>query len=185
MKAIADGIRIQYNENQKPELVLSICSGRYELLQGIAELKEVAKEKKLAVEVKRHREKRSLDANSYLWVLCQKIAEALKTTKELVYKKAIRDVGQWEVIPIKNEAVERWIEVWSSKGLGWFAEVLEDSKLAGYKKVISYYGSSVYDTREMTLLIDEVINTCNELHIEVLPSHELADLKNEWGKKSE
>jgi hypothetical protein len=185
VKAIADGIRIQYNENQKPELVLAISSGRYELLQGVTELKEAAKEKKLSVEVKQHREKRSLDANSYLWVLCQKIAEALKTTKELVYKKAIRDVGQWEVVPIKNEAVERWIEVWSSKGLGWFAEVLEDSKLAGYKKVISYYGSSVYDTREMSVLIDEVINTCNELHIEVLPPHELADLKNEWGKKSE
>jgi len=113
-------------------------------------------------------------------VLCQKIAEVLRTTKELVYQKFIRDVGQFEIVPIKNEAVERWIEVWNSKGLGWFAEVMEDSKLKGYKKVISYYGSSCYDSREMSVLLDEVVRECKELNIETLPPDEIKALKESW-----
>ena len=113
--------------------------------------------------MKKHSRKRSNDANAYCFVLCQKIAEVIKSTKENVYKAAIRQVGQFEILPIKNEAVDRWIETWDSKGLGWFAEILEDSKLPGYKKVISYYGSSVYDSREMAVLLDEIVNQCKEL----------------------
>jgi hypothetical protein len=183
MKAIADKIRIQYDENQKPEIVLSVSAGRYELMQNAADLKKLLDDgKKLSVEIKQHREKRSLDANAYLWVLCQKLAEVHRTTKELVYRKFIKDVGQFQIVPIKDEAVEHWIKIWSSNGLGWIAEVLEDSKLPGYKKVISYYGSSAYDTHEMSVLIDEVVQACKEDGIETLPPHELADLKNEWGK---
>jgi len=72
--------------------------------------------------------------------------------------------------------------MWSSKGLGWFAEVLDDSKLPGYKKIIAYYGSSVYDTREMSILIDEIVSQAKELNIETLPPDEVESLKALWGK---
>jgi hypothetical protein len=179
MKIKANNIRLIYTESGKAEIILSTDQSRID----ISPLKEVvAKGKPLAVEIKQYRQKRSLDANAYCFVLCQKIAEAVKSTKELVYKKAIREVGQFEIVPIKNEAVERWIEVWGSKGLGWFAEVLEESKLRGYKKVISYYGSSVYDSREMAVLIDEIVLWCKELGIETLTPSEIARLKEEWGR---
>jgi hypothetical protein len=179
MNITANNIRLIYTESGKAEIILSTDQSRID----ISPLKEVvAKGKPLAVEIKQYRQKRSLDANAYCFVLCQKIAEAVKSTKELVYKKAIREVGQFEIVPIKNEAVERWIEVWGSKGLGWFAEVLEESKLRGYKKVISYYGSSVYDSREMAVLIDEIVLWCKELGIETLTPSEIARLKEEWGR---
>jgi hypothetical protein len=147
----------------------------------ISDLKAIVADKKLlTVEISKQKKKRSLDANALLWVLCQKIAESVKSTKELVYQQFIRDVGQFEIVPIKAEAVERWIEVWNSKGLGWFAEVMEDSKLPGYKKVISYYGSSVYDQREMSVLLDEVVRECRELGIETLPPDEIKALKESW-----
>jgi len=142
----------------------------------------VEKGKQLSVEVKQYRQKRSLDANSYLWVLCQKIAEVIRSTKELVYQKTIREVGQFEILPIREDAVETFIDRWSSKGLGWFAEVLDDSKLPGYKKIIAYYGSSVYDTREMSILIDEIVSQAKELNIETLPPDEVESLKALWGK---
>jgi hypothetical protein len=147
----------------------------------ISDLKAVIADKKLlTVEISKQKKKRSLDANALLWVLCQKIAEVIHTTKESVYQKFIKEVGQFEIVPIKAEAVERWIEVWNSKGLGWFAEVIEDSKLPGYKKVISYYGSSCYDQREMSVLLDEVVSQCKELNIEVLPPAEIEALKESW-----
>jgi hypothetical protein len=176
LKCTVNNIKLSYTETGKQEITISLA-GKVD----ISDLKAVIADKKLlTVEITKQRKKRSLDSNAYLWTLCQKIAEVIHSTKELVYQKYIKEVGQFEIVPIKNEAVERWIEVWNSKGLGWFAEVMEDSKLPGYKKVISYYGSSVYDSREMSVLLDEVVRECKEFNIEVLPPAEIEALKNSW-----
>jgi len=176
MKALVNNISTSFSETGQQLITLALTSKR-----DISDLKEIVSSGKLLeVEISKQKKKRSLDSNSYLWTLCQKIAEVIQSTKELVYQKFIRDVGQFEIVPIKNEAVERWIEVWNSKGLGWFAEVMEDSKLPGYKKVISYYGSSCYDSREMSVLLDEVVSTCKELNIETLPPDEIKALKESW-----
>ena len=176
MKALVNNISTTFSETGQQLITLALTSKR-----DISDLKAiVANGKLLEVEISKQRKKRSLDSNSYLWTLCQKIAEAINSTKELVYQKFIRDVGQFEIVPIKAEAVERWIEVWNSKGLGWFAEVMEDSKLPGYKKVISYYGSSVYNTKEMSVLLDEVVRECKEMGIETLPPDEIKALKESW-----
>jgi hypothetical protein len=176
LKTLADNIEVSYTETGKQKLTFTLTQK-----QPIDDLKAIiANGKLLEIEIHQQKRKRSLDANSLLWVLCQNIAEVLHTTKELVYQQFIRDVGQFEIVPIKAEAVERWIEVWKSKGIGWFAEVMEDSKLKGYKKVISYYGSSVYSTKEMAVLLDEVIRACKEMNIETLSPAELRELKNGW-----
>jgi len=180
MKLKANNIRLQYTENRAiTEIVLTTNES-----VNINDLKEIiAKGKELSVELKQYRVKRSLDSNSYCFILCQKIAETINSTKELVYQKIIKEVGQFELMPIKNEAVERWQKVWDGKGLGWFSEVLEDSKLPGYKKIISYYGSSVYDTKEMSLLINEIVSQCKELNIETMTPIELQRLNEAWGGK--
>lgn len=139
-------------------------------------------EKPQTIEIKPHRKKRSLDANAYLWILCQKLAEALHSTKEEIYIRHIRDVGQFEILPIREDAVETWIRNWNSRGLGWVAELQDDSKLQGYKRVINYYGSSVYNTKEMSVLIDSVVQEAKEQGIETLPPNELERMKKEWGK---
>ena len=176
MKALSDNIEVSYTETGKQKLTFTLTSKA-----DIGELKAVIADKKLlAIEIFKQKKKRSLDANSLLWVLCQKIAEVIHSTKELVYQGFIKDVGQFEIVPIKNEAVERWIDVWKGKGLGWFAEVMEDSKLPGYKKVISYYGSSIYDQHEMSVLLDEVVRECKELNIETLTPTQLSELKSAW-----
>jgi len=181
MEALANSIKLQYNEHQQPEIVLSTTLPKQEALQQYQKLKQITdKDKLLSVIIKQYRKKRSLDANAYCWIICQKIAEAIGSTKEIVYKKNIREVGQFEIVPIRNDAVETWIERWGHKGLGWFAEVLDDSKLDGYKKVISYYGSSCYDSREMSILIDSIVSEAKELGIETLTPTELAQLKANW-----
>jgi hypothetical protein len=148
-------------------------------IQDISNLIEAGKD--IEVNISQVRKKRSNDANSLLWVLSQKIAERLHTTKELVYRKYIREVGQFEIVPIKNEAVDRWCECWNEKGIGWFAEVLSDSKLPGYKKVISYYGSSIYDSREMSVLLNEIVSDCKSMGIPVISDDEINSLIKEWG----
>ena len=82
------------------------------------------------------REHRSLDANAYLWVLCQKIAEAAGTTKDEVYLDAVRHAGQFEYLPIRADALEAFKRRWNGRGIGWPVEIVDDSKLPGYKKEI-------------------------------------------------
>jgi hypothetical protein len=181
---IAQAIRLQYTDTGATEVILTTVGNKHQTLQEVAELKKIIeKGKHLTIDIKQHRQKRSLDANGYCWVLCQKIAEVIGNTKEFVYKKAIREVGQFQIVPIKSEAVDRWIEVWGCNGIGWFAEVMHDSKIQGYKNIISYYGSSVYNTKEMSVLLEEIIREAKELNIETMTEQEKQALLSAWEGK--
>jgi hypothetical protein len=143
-------------------------------------------DKPQTVDIKPLRKKRSLDANSYMWVICDKIAKAMhdgKTTKEDVYRHAIREVGEWEDKPIPNEDVEKHIRMWGMIGEGWFSEERRDSKLPGHKVVRDYYGSHIYDTVSMSRLIDYIVEQAKEMDIPTDTPDEIARIKAAWGEK--
>ena len=137
--------------------------------------------KKYVAELKEYRKKRSLDANAYCSVLIGQLAAKLRITPLEVYREAIRAIGgNYYVTPIKNDAVPRYRQIWEAHGLGWICEEMGDSKLDGYTNVISYYGSSEYDTRQMSRLIDLIVMECKEQGIETMTPRELALLKEGW-----
>ena len=138
--------------------------------------------KPLDVDVKIHREKRSRNANNYMWLLCEKIAVENGCTKEEVYRKNLREVGVHEPLPIRADAVERFQEAWKQKGIGWFAEVVDDSKIEGYKLVFAYYGSSTYNTHEMSRLVDAVVQDAKSCGIATETPEELHLMLQEWGR---
>lgn len=94
---------------------------------------------KLNVGLKKYRKKRSNDANAYMWTIAEKIAEKLGITKIEVYRDAIKEVGQCEVLPIKDEAVGTFISAWEHNGQGWLCEIIGKSKLKGYTNITAYY----------------------------------------------
>ena len=102
-------------------------------------VEQLKNENKLNIELKKYRAKRSLDSNAYMWIIAEKIAQELGITKIEVYKDAIKEVGQCEVLPIKDEAVETFINAWKHNGQGWLCEVIGKSKLKGYTNVTAYY----------------------------------------------
>ena len=126
------------------------------------------------------KKKRSLDANAYLWVLVGKIAATLGIPADEVYRNAIRDAGEFTPLPIRADAVEEFSRVWGTKGTGWFVDILDDSKLPGYKLVRAYNGSSSYDTKQMSRLIDYVVQDAKSLDIETMTNRELSLLKEGW-----
>ena len=145
------------------------------------EFVETMQDKSYIADIKIKRKRRSLDANAYLWVLCQKIAEAVRnTTKEAVYQQLVGRVGQFTPLPIRNDAVESFAEMWSNRGLGWFVVIDGDSTIEGYTRVFAYHGSSSYDTRDMSVLIDEAVSEAKELGIETMTPDELERMKREW-----
>ena len=132
-------------------------------------------------DLKEHRKKRSLDANAYAWVLLGKLASRVGLSKEDVYREFIKDVGgNYEILPIRNDAVDKWVSNWQSKGIGWVCDILGESKLDGYTNVITYYGSSTYDSLQMSRLINLIQEDCKQYGIEVMTPAELALLMDGW-----
>ena len=130
-------------------------------------------------ELQKATQKRSLDANAYCWVLCSKIAAAVGISKEEVYQRAIQEGDQYLMCCVTNEDYGQFVKSWQAKGLGWRVQVLDDSDL-GTKTVFAYYGSSVYDTRAMSRLIDSLVQEAKSLGIETMPPDELAALLEAW-----
>lgn len=136
------------------------------------------------IEVKEHRKKRSLDANAMAWSLINQIADVLRIPPVEVYRQAIQDLsGNSEIIPIKQEVVEQFKLAWSHNGIGWITKDMGKSKIPGYRNLMVYYGSSVYDTKQMSDLIDHLIQDCKALDIDVMSERERSLLLEEWGGK--
>lgn len=140
-------------------------------------------EKTLDVDIKVHRKKRSKNANDYLWTLCTKIAESQGISPEEVYRKEIREVGVFEPLAIADGNVERFSEAWKRRGVGWFA-VLVDRAYPGYQRVHAYYGSSTYDTGQMSRLINNTIEDAKALGIETATPEQLSILMDDWSKNN-
>ncbi len=139
----------------------------------------------VSVEIRKATKKRSRDANSMAWALCSDIGNALRPPipKEEVYRRAIRDVGEYEPLPIRADVVETFQRRWAAKGVGWFAEIIDDSKLPGYKLVFAYYGSSTYDTAEMSRLIDYLVEDARNMGIPIPASKEQEEALKAWGAR--
>ena len=143
---------------------------------------EFKKGKTYDMEIKEHRNKRSLDANSYCWLLLGKIANKVGFGKDEVYREMIKDVGDnFTIVPIRNDVVSKWVENWQSRGVGWVCDIIGESKVEGYTNVITYFGSSTYDTKQMSSLINLVVQECKTLGIETATPAELSLLLEGWG----
>ena len=132
------------------------------------------------ISVKKFKYKRSLDANAYAWVLVDKIAQVKRITKTEVYRNAIREIGGVsDTISIKKNALPRLRAEWCSKGIGWQVEEL-GSNIPAWTTVILYYGSSVYDSRQMADLIDSLVQDAKALGIETKSPEEINSLLKEY-----
>lgn len=177
MRIIASKIRLQYNESRQCEIILTLKNNVLEA--EYMKIKEATdKGKELDAEIKVHRERRSFDANAYMWVLLTKMAAVLHTTKDELYLLVLERYGVFTHVIVKPEVVERVKQEWRTvRELG---EVTINGKTG--VQLQCYFGSSTYNTKEMSTLIDGVVSECKELDIETLTPKELALLKQDWGQ---
>ena len=142
---------------------------------------EGLKDVPVAVEIKKAANRRSRDANAFAWVLIDKIAEKMRISKTDVYRSAIREIGGVsETVCVRDMAVERLRSGWEKNGIGWQTETMP-SKLPGCTNVVLYYGSSTYDTAQMSRLIDLLIQEAEQLGIPTLKD-EATELLGKWEK---
>ena len=124
------------------------------------------------IEVKR--KKRSKNSNSYFWELLQQLCLEMNLDVIQEYKKRVKELGifkQWELDTINVPTFEK---IWQDRGIAWFTEKVEE---IGNKTIINaYYGSSSYNSKQMSKLIDNLVQDCKQIGIQTLDELELEEL---------
>ena len=134
----------------------------------IGEYYQIEKEKKL----------RSLNANSYLWLMCDKIANAIGSDKDSVYLEMLERYGVFTHIVVKPNVVNKVAEQF--KLVRELGEVTINGTTGIQLQV--YYGSHTYDTKEMSNLLNGVVSEAQFLGIQTLEDIEINRLIREWQK---
>ena len=150
----------------------------FEINEDITASIDKIRDKMLNLTAKIHREKRSLDANAYAWVLMQKIAEAIHTDKWSVYLMMLERYSPvFTHIIVRPEAVERVMGEWRT------VKVLGPIQVNGSSgiQLQCYFGSSTFDSKEMASFIDGIVSECKEMGIETLSPDEIERMRREWG----
>lgn len=127
-------------------------------------------------ELKQVHKKRSLNSNSYLWILCDEIAKVIHSTKDEVYKTLIARKGWYVELQFKNEEVmDAFRQNWQQNGLGFVTRTVDKQLCIMH----CYYGSSRYPQDRMNVLLDEAVQEAKSLGIETLTPAELERMKEE------
>ena len=127
------------------------------------------------LEWKQFREKRSRDANAYLWALIGKMADTLRTSKEELYFEALKRYGQSFLVKVRRPDLEKSLREfkYSEPYEQWYDPMGDTA----YIKV--YRGSSGYDTKEFSRLLDGVIDEAEDLGIDI-DTEEVKELLKKW-----
>lgn len=143
--------------------------------------------KEYDIEVKQHREKRSLNANNYAWTLTGKIADVLGMGKDECHLRLLARYGQDAkdenghtiMVSVKADVPEEEL----IKRLGYLVAIPTHGWVDG-QEFIHYRvlkGSRDYNTKEMSVFIDGIVSECKELGIETMTPDEIERMKQQWG----
>lgn len=169
--------------SRKPEITLELDAN----IDDIERLKD----KKLSVEIKQYRKKRSLDANAYYWMLVGKLADALGQSNAWVHNDMLRKHGEIEVIDGQGvylvlpdtETAQKRAEQSETYHLKPTSQVKPGKDGRMYRTYMMLRGSSDYDTKEMSRLINGIVDECRDMGIETMTPDELERMMAAYGKK--
>ena len=160
-------------------------SAREEVEPILGAIEKFNPEQDYNLSLTRASKKRSMDANAYMWVLCDKIAQVIKVTKEEVYRRAIREAGVFEdVVVLEGEPCAFLISTWGNNGIGFFAEPFETELTAlngkPMKRVRLYKGSHDYTQAQLSRVIDWVVEEAKALEIPTMTEDKIKEMEASW-----
>lgn len=122
-------------------------------------------------EIKEYKKHRSLSQNAYAWKLITELGNVMRKSKEEVYLEMLKDYGQSTIVSLINE-----VDV---KSYFKYFDLIGSSSLNG--KVFNHYklfkGSSEFDSKEMSIFIDGIIQECENVGIPTLTKEEIEKLR--------
>jgi hypothetical protein len=151
---------------------------RVKVPRPVREFVQSMKERLYDAELKEHRERRSLDANALFWKAASLIAEHIDSDKDSVYLKLLSRYGVFTHVIVKEEAVPQFKHEYR------LCEELGTVTVNGKTgiQLRCYFGSSTYDTKQMSRLIDGALSELKEMGIDFVPYDDISKAKEEWEK---
>jgi hypothetical protein len=132
--------------------------------------------KRLTIKVDKYKEKRSLNANAYAWLLIGKIGDATRLSTVEVYLRMLKEYGQSDLVSVLSHIpVEHYFKYYEEAG-----ESTLNGKLFKHYRV--YKGSSEFDTREMSIFLDGIIIEAKNLNIPTETPDQILKMKSLWGE---
>ena len=149
-----------------------------QIIRFLTEPKQIQKPDKVW-DLKEHKERRSLDANGLLWACLSDIAKALHNDKWNIYLIMLKRYGKYSYVLVDPKAVESMKAQWRE------IEEVGDVDVNGRKAVqlLCYYGSSTYNTKEFSDLLNGVISEMDEMGLKLPPDKQTQELLKQWEKK--
>lgn len=143
---------------------------------AIEQIDNIMKCDKLSIKATKYRQKRSLDANGLLWLCLGRIASNLRTDKWDVYLEMLKRYGQYTYIVVKEKVVEQVKQQWRE------CEVVGEIEVNGQKAIqmLCYFGSSTYNSKKFSVLLDGVISEMQEMGLETPTSSELKRVMEQY-----
>ena len=122
-------------------------------------------------EIKEYKEKRSLSQNAYAWKLINEIGNKISKSKEELYVEMLKDYGQHEVISMLSTIDPKgYFKYYEVIGTG----IVNDKEFTHYK---IFKGSSEFNTLEMKIFIDGIIQEATQLGIPTITEKELESMR--------
>nr|DAS67796.1 MAG TPA: NinB protein [Caudoviricetes sp.] len=136
-------------------------------------------------EVKEVKKKRSVNANNYFWKLLQELCELQDLDAIEEYKKRVKELAIFRRFRIETKDVKTFEIMWQDKGIAWFCEIADTEYISNveFKIINAYYGSSSFNSKQMSRLIDGVVQDCKAVGIETKSEAEICSLLKEWDKR--
>ena len=167
--------------NIAKNLITGTLSLTFDLSEADAGDFNTLTDKVLSIEIKHYRQGRSLDANAMLWACLNDISMALHVDKWDLYIQALRKYGQYTTIALRSDALEQFKKVYRE------CEVVGSRYVDGEEilEVLCYYGSSTYNSKEFSVLLDGVIDDMKQAGLETPTSAEMQRALEIWGNEQE
>ena len=161
------------------EINLVISKQQQNNIEALNEL--LSNDKIKEVKIGNKRKKRSLDANAALWKMLSMMADKLHTTKDELYLEMLDRYGVFTFIVVKPNVVDRVKEEW--KTVRELGEVTINGKTG--IQLQCFFGSSTYDSKEFSVLLEGVIEEAAGLGISFISKQDQLLMIEEWGKKND
>jgi len=171
-------VDMSFSLNRKQRITLEVDSDFRNLWDKLNQ------EPLLDIEIKKHREKRSLSANAYFHVLVNKIAAETGESDDEVKRRLVVSYGalardkDGHVIGIKLPAAVDATEIYQY--VRYYETRQENGK--DFACYFVYKDTHRMDTKEFAHLVDGAITEARELGIQTDTPEQLARYKEEWSK---
>jgi len=144
-------------------------------------------DKDVDIQIKKASKRKTKTANDFMWAMCTDIGKAVKIPKEEVYRKALwetrEEVGAFDTLLIREDAIETFRSIWFEKGIGWFTQVIDYAQVPGFKTVLAFHGSSTFSGDQISVVIEWLKDEMRSLELPILVSKEEEErMMSSWRK---